>query len=267
MRRLKIALLSRWYWEEERRHSSPEGGPVRQLAEAVASLGHEVVVLSQSPNVAALEKSGIGSLEVWLFPRDRKRDFFTGLRDKWAKQLYRHRKVYSDALALRDFLAQRGPFDILWAQTEEPDGLVAAIAARIGVSLPPTLTQIYALRYRFDRTAPVFTEQAALRLAFHQSSRIIANSALVAERLHAYAGPDLTAAELQDRTHVIHHNLQREFLRAAWKIPGSPRNRAGFFSSVRSMKKKGRSCSWMRCLKSPPARRERVSPWQAASRK
>ena len=215
MRPLKIALLSRWYWEENRRSGSTEGGTAQQLAEAVAALGHEVVVLSQSPEVNGLEKTQIGTLETWLSPREKKRDFFTGLRDKWAKRTYGHRKIYSDALDLRDFLIRRGPFDVLWAQCEEPDGLVAAVATGIGISLPPTLTQIYALRYHFQNGAPVFDGKPALRLAFHQAARIIANSELVADNLSAYTGPEITDTQLRSKTRVTHHNLQRSFIRAA----------------------------------------------------
>jgi len=221
MRPLKIALLSRWYWEENRRSGTVEGGTAQQLAEAVAALGHEVVVLSQSPKVTQLERMRIGELEVWLSPREKKRDFFTGLRDKWAKSTYGHRKVHSDALALRDFLARRGPFDVLWAQCEEPDGLVAAVAARSGVQLPPTLTQIYALRYRFEEGAAVFEGKPALSPAFRQAARIVANSELVADSVRAYAGPDLTEAQLRAKTVVVPHNLLGGFIRAAETAAGS----------------------------------------------
>ena len=83
---LRIAFLSRWYWEENRRWATVEGGPTQQLAEAVAALGHEVIVLSQSPKVEELRRSQIGTLEVWLSPREKRRDFFTSVRDKWAKR-------------------------------------------------------------------------------------------------------------------------------------------------------------------------------------
>jgi len=237
MRRLKIALLSRWYWEENRRAGTTEGGPTQQLAEAVAALGHEVIVLSQSPQVAELGRSHIGTLEVWLSPRDKRRDFLTGLRDKWAKHAYRHRKVHSDAQDLGEFLRQRGPFDVLWAQCEEPDGLVAAIAARSGVAVPPVLTQIYALRYRFENGAPIFHEQPSLRLAFRHARRLIAHSELVAQSLPAYASAHDTAEQLAAKTRVVSHNLQREFLRAA-EVPGpAPEpNRVLFFGALNEKK-------------------------------
>jgi glycosyltransferase involved in cell wall biosynthesis len=238
MRRLKIAFLSRWYWEENRRAASPAGGPFQQLAEAVAALGHEVVVLSQKPGVAELASAQIGTLEAWLSPRDRKRDFITGLRDKWAKQFYGHRKVYSDARALADFLRRRGPFDVLWAQCEEPDGLVAAVAAQRGVKLPPLLTQIHALRYHFLHGRPVFTDKPALRLAFQRADRIIANSELVAESLPAYAGGTLSARELHEKTRVIFPNLQREIFQAADADAGpEPEpNRVLFFGALNEKK-------------------------------
>jgi len=223
MRPLKIALLSRWYWEENRRHASTGGAAVRQLAEAVKALGHEVVVLSQSVEVEALERVQLDAMEVWLSPREKRRDFLTSIRDKCAKQAYSHRKVYSDAFALRDFLARRGPFDLLWAQAEEPDGLVAAVAAyKLGIVVPPTLTQIQALRYRFDHGVPVFNEKPALSLAFRHATRIIANSELVAHCLPHYAGPHLTVEQLQAKVQVVHPNLQRQFLQAAEEVSSSP---------------------------------------------
>lgn len=190
-------------------------GTVQQLAEAVAALGHEVVVLSQSKEVAALEKSRIGMLETWLSPREQRHGGWIGLRDRWAKRWYGHRKLASDALDLGTFLATRGPFDALWAQCEEPDGLVAAFAARMGVALPPTLTQIYALRYDFEQGHPVFTGCAALRAPFSQATRLLADSELVAETMTAYEAPNLPAAQLREKTRVVYHNLQHEFLAAA----------------------------------------------------
>ena len=219
MRPMKIALLSRWYWEENRRHDDEEGGATQQLAEAVAALGHEVVVLSQSPQARKLKKAQVGALETWLTPRDKRRNFVTGLRDKWAKKNYSHRKVYSDALDLREFLARRGPFDVLWAHAESPDGLVAAIAAQLGVKLPPVLLQIQALRYRFEKGAPIFTEKLPLGLAFRQATRILANSEMVAGCLPHYAGPGLNADDLQAKVHVVYPNLQRAFLQAAQESP------------------------------------------------
>jgi glycosyltransferase involved in cell wall biosynthesis len=211
---MKIALLSRWYWEENRRFGE-EGGPTRQLAEAVAARGHEVVVLSQSNDTRKLRQDKIGELETWLSPRDKRRNFITGWRDRLAKKTYNHRKVHTDALALRDFLAWRGPFDVLWAQTESPDGLVAGFAAQLGFAVPPTLVQIQALRYRFAKGAPIFTEKVPLALAFRHATRVIANSEMVAGYLGAYAGPSLPAEELQAKVHVVYPNLNRQFLAAA----------------------------------------------------
>ena len=213
MRPLKIALLSRWYAEENRRLGG--AGMAQELAEAVAALGHEVVVLSQSKEVARLTPGRIGALETWLGPREKRRGGWTGLRDKLAKRRYGHRKVFSDALDLRDFLAARGPFDVLWAQCEEPDGLVAAIAAQEGVALPPVAVQIHALRYSFGPAGPLFTGHAALGAAFRHAARVLANSEMVAQKIEAYAGPGLSAGQLAAKTRVIYPNLQAEFLAAA----------------------------------------------------
>ncbi|MCE0499122.1 MAG: glycosyltransferase family 4 protein [Methylacidiphilales bacterium] len=218
---LKIAMLCRWYWEENRRTGTEGGGMAQQVAEAVAALGHEVVVLSQSPLVTGLEQTQVGKLETWLTPREKRRDFLTGVRDKLAKQIYHHRKVYSDAYDLRDFLTRRGPFDVLWAQSEEPDGLVAAIAAQ-RAPVPPILTQIHSLRYKFVAGVSVFTERPALGLAFRHATRIIANSELVAGSLTHYAGPDGAGIPLLGKVRVVHPNLQHEFLNAATERGSAP---------------------------------------------
>ena len=215
---MKIALLSRWYWEENRRFGA-EGGPVQQLAEALAERGHEIVVLSQSPETRKLRKDKVGMLETWLTPRDKRHSFVVGWRDKFAKKTYHHRKLHSDAHALRDFLTRRGPFDVLWAQTESPDGLVAGFARQLGFKVPPILVQIQALRYRFEKGAPVFTEKAPLMLAFRHATRIIANSEMIAGYLGAYTGPSLPPDELAAKVRVAYPNLHRGLLQAAREDP------------------------------------------------
>jgi glycosyltransferase involved in cell wall biosynthesis len=215
---MKIALLSRWYWEESRRFGE-DGGPTRQLAEAVAARGHEVVVLSQSTDTRKLRQSKIGTLETWLSHRDKRRDWLTAWRDKSVKKIYNHRKIHTDAMVLRDFLAKRGPFDVLWAQTESPDGVVAAFAEKSGIRLPRILVQIQALRYRFEKGAPIFTEKAPLTLAFRHATRVVANSEMLARYLGAYTGSSLSPEELQAKVRVAYPNLQRNFLLAAQEDP------------------------------------------------
>ncbi len=224
MRPLKIALLSRWYWLESHFHDTEEGGASRQLAEAVAALGHEVVVLTQSPEVRKLKQSPIGSLETWVSPREKHRDIINALRDRSAKKKYSHPQVYSDALALREFLAKRGPFDVLWAHAASPDGLVAAMATRLGAKLPPVLVQCQSLPCRFEKGVPVFNEKRSMDMAFRQASRIIADSEMVAGLIHRYAGPGHSAEDLQAKVRVVYPNLQRAFFRDAQEnaTPASP---------------------------------------------
>jgi len=222
MRPLKIALLARSYWEESQLHGNEEGGSTRQLAEAVAALGHEVVVLSQSPEVRKLKTAQAGALETWVSPREKHRSLLTALRDRGAKRTYAHPKVYSDALSLREFLSRRGPFDVLWAQAESPDGLIAAILARQGVKLPPLLVQVQALRSRLQKGVAIFTEKAPLGLAFRQAARILVNSEMTAAGLLRYAGPGLSADALQAKVHLVPPNILRAFLRAAQESGSSP---------------------------------------------
>lgn len=239
MRPLKIALLSRWYWLESQIHYDDDGGATRQLAEAVAALGHEVVVLTQSTEVRKLKQIQIGALETWASPRDRHRGLITALRDTAAKKTYAYPKVYSDARSLREFLARRGPFDVLWAHAESPDGLVPAIAAQLGVKLPPILLQIQALSCRFEKGAPVFIEKRPLGLAFRKAARILAPSELAAASVLRYAGPGLAAADLQAKVHVVSPNIERSFFRAAQgdpPLPGPMEDRVLFLGALNQRK-------------------------------
>ena len=222
MRPLKIALLSRWYWLESHIHYNEEGGTTRQLAETVAALGHEVVVLTQNPEVRKLRKIEVGALETWASPRGRHRNMLVRLRDKLARKTYSHTQVYTDALALRDFLAKRGPFDVIWAQSESPDGLVVAMAAKLKVKLPPVLVQIQSLRCRYVKGSPVFTEKKPLDLAFRQASRILAPSQLIVDSLSNYAGPGHTAEDLNAKVRIVYPNLHRSIIQAAQEVPALP---------------------------------------------
>jgi glycosyltransferase involved in cell wall biosynthesis len=142
-----------------------------------------------------------------------------GWRDKMAKKTFRHRKLHTDAHALRGFLAKCGPFDALWAQTESPDGLVAGFAQQLGFNVPPYLVQIQALRHRFEKGIPVFTEKAPLMLAFRHATRVLANSEMVAGYLGAYTGASLPADELSAKLRVLYPNLLRSFIQAAQEDP------------------------------------------------
>jgi glycosyltransferase involved in cell wall biosynthesis len=214
MRPLKIALLSRYYWQENQFHYE-EGGVTRQLAETVAALGHEVIVLSQSSEVLKLRQIELGHLETWVCPRERHRNLVTAVRDRLARKHYAYPKVHSDVRALCEFLHRRGPFDVLWAHSESPDGLVAALAAQRGTKLPPTLLQVQNLRCRYQKGEPVFIDKRPLNLAFRAAKRILAVSSMVAGHVTQYASASLPVDELRAKVHVVHANIQRSFLRAA----------------------------------------------------
>ena len=215
---MKIALICRSYWDDLPRNPDEEcfGGEAQQLAEAVAAHGHEVVVLSQSPEVGALKRVDEGKLELWVSPSRRRRSLFSGLRDQMAKKKFAHYRVHSDVAYLREFMKKRGPFDVAWAPNELPDGIVAALAAQRGVPMPPLLTQVQNLRQHFRKQQPIFDQKPALRLVFRRSARLIACSDQMAEAMANYAGSGLRLEDLQAKTHVMHPVLKREFMRAAF---------------------------------------------------
>jgi len=239
MRRLKIALLSRYYWEEHQIRGEEEGGATRQLAEAVAELGHEVIVLSQSPEVRKLKRYPMGVLETWVSPRNKHRNLLVRVRDRLGRKKYHHPQVETDVLALRDFLRLRGPFDVLWAQSEAPDGLIAGLAARRKVKLPPVLVQVQGLRCRFEKGAPVFTEKTPLDIAFRQASRILVTSEMIAADMSNYATPGHSVEDLKAKVRVVYPNLQWAFLRAAEHVHSPPtpmKDRVLFLGSINQHK-------------------------------
>ena len=123
---MKIAFISRWLFDEYRRYGGGEGGGELQRAIAYKQMGHEVIALSQSPDVAGMQESELNGLRVILTPRW-KRGTLLGIADKLAKPFTRHRKLFTDAWFLCKFLKEYGPFDLVEAQCEEPDGLVVAV--------------------------------------------------------------------------------------------------------------------------------------------
>lgn len=222
MRPLKIALLARSYWQEHHYHGTEEGGAVQQLAEAVAALGHEVVVLSQSPEVRALKKAQVGKLETWLSPSQKPRDILTGIRDKIARKKFHHPKIYSDVLSLRDFLKKRRPFDVLWAQKEDPDGLVAAVAAQLKIKLPPMLVQVQSLRHHFSKGAPVFDGKPILLPIFRRASRILINSDIVAGCLPSFVGTGSASSNCRRKSGWLRPIFSGPFFKLRWKGPPGP---------------------------------------------
>lgn len=223
MRRLKIALLSRQYWEESNAHGNEEeGGATQQLAECVAALGHEVIVLTQSPTVRKLKRISLGQLETWVSPRDRSRNLVVAVRDRLARKKYVYSQTKSDVLALKEFLDKRGPFDVIWAHAEMPDGLTVGLAARQKIKVPPMLLQIQRLPCRYVKGAPVFIQKLPLDVAFRQASRILATSELVVTALPNYASPGHSAEDLRAKVRVVYPNIQRAFIRDAVENPTTP---------------------------------------------
>ena len=202
-------------------------------------MGHEIIVLSQSPDVRKLKKVSLGHLETWVSPRGKSRNVVFAVRDRLARKKYFQNTAMSDVMALRDFLAKRGPFDVIWAHAETPDGLTVALAARQKIKVPPMLLQIQHLPTRYAKGAPVFIEKLPLDLAFRQASRILASSELVVTALPKYASPGHSAEDLRSKVRVVYPNLQRAFMRSAIEspdVPASMKDRILFLGSLNQHK-------------------------------
>lgn len=217
---MRILLLSRWFWEEHRRQTGEEVQPgetatkpslgiVAELAEAMAERGHEIDVLSQAPGITGLRVCRIGHLQVLLSDRNKRRKGWA-LLDKLLKQPTEHRKLATDAVELREVLAGREPYDLLWAQCEEPDGLVTAVARRLGTKLPPIFAQVHAVRLTFPAVdqPPTFRQRRMIRFALRPARMVLANSQQVADVLTRDYKVDPHAIE------VGLPNLTQQFLAA-----------------------------------------------------
>lgn len=211
---MRIALISKWLARESERFG-PEGGFVQQLAEALIDRGHEVIALSQAKGARRSERKMIGRIPVQLFDAEKRRPALA-LLDKVGKSLTGHRKILTDALEIRHFLKEQGPFDFVWAQAEDPDGTACGVAARLG-EMPPLLIMVQAVRWAEGKSGELlFTQQRNLNIGFAQAKRVLANSPLSAQWLEEQYGVALT------RLGFYRVNLTRSFLAAAEKARATP---------------------------------------------
>lgn len=137
---MKIAFISRWFADEHKR-SEERGGSEQHRLQAYRELGHEVVVLSQLADSQELEVRNFNGIPVITSPRWKRLPAFW-LLDKVAKLFTGHRKLFTDAWYLHQFLKIYGPFDVLEAQCEDPDGLAVAFFS-LFQKLPPWCIQIF----------------------------------------------------------------------------------------------------------------------------
>ena len=202
---MKVLLVSRWFWEERRRQG---GGFLREQVEALVEAGVDLTILSQAADAGLEpERRESGALHVWVTSRE-KRKGSCSLADKLVKFWSGHRKAVTDAVVVRQMLREHGPFDVVWAQVEEPDGLVCALA-KLGGFFPPLVTQVYALRYELEGGGVRFRKRSALGWVFRSSDRVGANSEATASwmREHYAASPA--------RIFNYKHHLTQTFLVAA----------------------------------------------------
>lgn len=171
---MKILMVSRWLWEERRRHGGKPGF-FGELAQAIAAQGVDLTLLTQASDAGLdPEPRFFDGLNVHVFSRDRRHPALA-LLDKIIKPWGGYRKAATDAFTLHRFTRQQGPFDAVVAQCEEPDGLACALASLAG-SFPPLITQVHDLRYRFSAEGVRFVRKSSLGFVFRRSVRVIANS-------------------------------------------------------------------------------------------
>lgn len=169
---MRVLMVSRWFWEEHRRTG---GGFVRELVEAVTASGIQLTILSQE-NEAGLvpEPRELSSLRIWVTSREKRRKTFFWA-DKLVKFWSGHRKAATDAASVLHMVKHHGPFDAIWAQTEEPDGLTCALAAMFG-SCPPIVTQVQSLRFNLSHNKIRPQRRSSLGWVFRCSALVVANS-------------------------------------------------------------------------------------------
>lgn len=184
---MRIAVIHRSL-EAEVRHLGEEGGTSVQLLRAIHGLGAEILVLTQAPNPETWTGRPVGGLPAVTW-HDTRRNPGLALADKALKFLYCHRKLATDALHARRALAAHGPFDVIWAFSEEPDGLLGGALRALG-DRTPLVVLMQGLRFDFHGGVPRFTGQRNLGFGFRRAARVVANSPMVMEELQRhYAVP------------------------------------------------------------------------------
>lgn len=207
---MRLAVLHRSL-EAEIRHLGDEGGTSLQLLQAMRALGVDLVLLTQAPAPERFAAGRLGGFPAAVW-HDTRRDPWMAAADKTLKFVFGHRKLATDVRHARRALAAHGPFDALWAFSEEPDGLLGGVLRLRGLRLP-LVVGIQALRYRFRGGTPRFDGHRNLGLGFRQAARLVANSPMVAEDLQrAYGVPP-------EKITWIPPNLTRRFLDSASDAP------------------------------------------------
>jgi len=167
-------MVSRWLWEERRRNGATPGF-FGELARAIAGKGIDLTLLSQAADAGSVpEPRPIDGLNVHVFSREGRNPWLSPF-DKIIKPWAGYRKAATDAAIIRRFAQQHGPFDVVAAQCEEPDGLSCALACLAG-GFPPLVTQIHGLRTEFRAEGVRFTRKSSLGFVFRKSARVVANS-------------------------------------------------------------------------------------------
>jgi glycosyltransferase involved in cell wall biosynthesis len=178
---MKVLIISRWLWEERQRNGGAPGF-FGELAWAVAAKGIDLTILSQAADAGSVPKPRpVDGLNVYVFSRDGRSAALSPL-DKIIKLWAGYRKAATDAAVIRRFTRQHGPFDVVVAQCEEPDGLACVLASLAG-NFPPLVTCVHDLRYRFRSDGVRFIRKSSLGFVFRKSARVVANSVQTAEWL------------------------------------------------------------------------------------
>jgi glycosyltransferase involved in cell wall biosynthesis len=182
---MKILMVSRWLWEERRRNGDKPGF-FGELAQAITGKGIDLTILSQADDAGKVpEARPIDGLNVYVFSRER-RSLLLSPVDKIVKAWGGYRKAVTDAMVIRRFVREHGPFDAVVAQCEEPDGLSCALAC--DGKFPPLITQVHDLRYEFDADGVRFIRKSSLGFVFRKSARVVANSEQTADWLQQEYG-------------------------------------------------------------------------------
>jgi glycosyltransferase involved in cell wall biosynthesis len=208
---MKVLLVSRWLWEERRRNGDKPGF-FGELAQAIVAQGIDLTILSQASDAgSAPEPRSVDGLDIHVFSRE-DRSLLLSPLDKAIKLWAGYRKAVTDAAVIRRFLREKGPFDAVVAQCEEPDGLACALASLSG-DFPPLITFVHDLRYKFGLEGFRFVHKSSLGFVFRKSIRVVANSAQTSTWLQQeYAVP-------KNKIGVCRIHLTAPFLNLALQNP------------------------------------------------
>ncbi|MCS7064318.1 MAG: glycosyltransferase family 4 protein [Methylacidiphilales bacterium] len=180
---MKIAILSRWLWQEYSRAGQRWEGTLIDLLLALQQRGHQIFALSQSHDFLGQPLKKICSVpnapfDLWLVPL-KNRHHHWSIIDKLAKPFVSERKAFTDAHWLKQWIQSIPKPDLLWIYGEKSDAIPYFLSKTIlRAPLPPACLQINAFPCHVTPQKITFEKRNFFYSVWNQATCLAVNSSL-----------------------------------------------------------------------------------------